>query len=107
MLNTVRLRLSYTGCCVHAASGHPAAPPRVTMNSRRYYRLYQLLDQHGAANGWSCQAFEAQRSAIGLDAAAVYVPHPMQNRTTAELHTFAEQSIDAVFAAICLSYSAP
>jgi hypothetical protein len=53
------------------------------------------------------QAFEAQRSAIGLDAAAVYVPHPMQNRTTAELHTFAEQSIDAVLAAICLSYSAP
>ena len=52
------------------------------------------------------QAFEAQRSAIGLDAAAVYVPHPMQNRTTAELHTFAEQSIDAVLAAICLSYSA-
>jgi hypothetical protein len=51
------------------------------------------------------QAFEAQKSAIGLDAAAVYVPHPMQNRTTAELHAFAEQSIDAILAAICASYA--
>jgi len=53
------------------------------------------------------QAFEAQKSAIGLNAAAVYVPHPMQNRTTAELHIFAEQSFDAIIAAICLSYSSP
>jgi hypothetical protein len=53
------------------------------------------------------QAFEAQKSAIGLDAASVYVPHPMQNRTTAELHAFAEQSFDAILAAICLSYSSP
>jgi hypothetical protein len=49
------------------------------------------------------QAFEAQKSAIGLDAAAVYVPHPVQNRTTAELHAFAEQSIDTILAAICPS----
>jgi hypothetical protein len=47
------------------------------------------------------QAFEAQRSAIGLDAAAVYVPHPMQNRTTEELYAFAEQSVDAILAALC------
>jgi hypothetical protein len=53
------------------------------------------------------QAFEAQKSAIGLNAAAVYVPHPMQNRTTAELHIFAEQSFDTILAAICLSYSSP
>ena len=64
------------------------------------------LDKHGLP-GVSVlteefrQAFEAQRSAIGLDAAAVYVPHPMQNRTTAELHAFAEQSADAILAAIC------
>jgi hypothetical protein len=49
------------------------------------------------------QAFEAQKAAIGLDAAAVYVPHPMQNRTAAELHAFAERSIDAILAAICTS----
>jgi hypothetical protein len=47
------------------------------------------------------QAFDSQRSAIGLDAASIYVPHPMQNRTTAELHAFAEQSVDAILAAIC------
>ena len=47
------------------------------------------------------QAFESQKSAIGLDAASIYVPHPMQNRTTAELHALAEQSIDAILAAIC------
>ena len=52
------------------------------------------------------QAFEAQKSAIGLDAAAVYVPHPMQNRTTKELHAFADQSIDAILAAILASHSA-
>jgi hypothetical protein len=52
------------------------------------------------------QAFEAQKSAIGLDAAAVYVPHPMQNRATAELHAFAEHSFDAILAAICTSCAA-
>jgi hypothetical protein len=46
------------------------------------------------------QAFESQKSAIGLDAASVYVPHPMQNRTTGELHAFAEKSIEAILAAI-------
>jgi hypothetical protein len=30
----------------------------------------------------------------------------MQNRTTAELHAFAEQSIDAILAAIC-AHGAP
>jgi hypothetical protein len=47
------------------------------------------------------QAFDQQKSAIGLDAASIYVPHPMQNRTTAELHAFAEQSIDAILASVC------
>jgi hypothetical protein len=69
------------------------------------------LDQKGLTGvsvltGEFRQAFEAQRSAIGLDAAAVYVPHPMQNRTTAELHAFADQSIDAILAAICKSDAA-
>jgi hypothetical protein len=46
-------------------------------------------------------AFEAQKSAIGLDAASIYVPHPMQNRTTEELHAFAEASLDAILSEIC------
>ncbi|MEM7192718.1 MAG: hypothetical protein AAF405_07610 [Pseudomonadota bacterium] len=44
--------------------------------------------------------FEAQKQAIGLDAAAVYIAHPMQNKTTAELHALAESSADAILAAI-------
>lgn len=52
------------------------------------------------------QAFEQQKSAIGLDAAAIYVPHPMQNKTTGELHAFAEQSVDQILSAIC-SATAP
>ena len=47
------------------------------------------------------QAFEQQKSAIGLDAADIYVPHPMQNKTTAELHAFAEQGIEQILSAIC------
>lgn len=36
-------------------------------------------------------AFGQQCGAIGFDGASLYVPHPMQNRTTAELHRFAEE----------------
>jgi hypothetical protein len=45
-------------------------------------------------------AFEQQISAIGLDAASVFVPHPMQNKTTAELHAFADQSVDHILSAV-------
>ena len=45
-------------------------------------------------------AFSAQCSAIGFEGAPLYVPHPMQNRTTAELHAFAEQVFDRVIGAI-------
>ncbi len=46
-------------------------------------------------------AFESQKSAIGLDAASVYVPHPMQNRTTEELHSFADAFFDKILGEIC------
>ncbi len=46
-------------------------------------------------------AFESQKSAIGLEAASIYVPHPMQNRTTEELHTFAEQHFETIMREIC------
>lgn len=45
-------------------------------------------------------AFEQQINSIGLDAASIYVPHPMQNRSTAELHAFAQRSIDTILAAV-------
>jgi hypothetical protein len=46
------------------------------------------------------QAFESQKAAIGLDAAAVYVPHPLQNKTTAELHEWANAAVDKILHAI-------
>jgi hypothetical protein len=47
------------------------------------------------------QAFHSQKSAIGLDAAAVYVPHPLQNKTTRELHAWADQALEQILRAIC------
>lgn len=46
------------------------------------------------------QAFEAQRSSIGFDAASVYVLHPMQNKTTPELHECADLAFDEIIRAI-------
>jgi hypothetical protein len=43
------------------------------------------------------EAFAVQCGAIGFEGASLYVPHPMQNRTTEELHRFAEK----VFGAVC------
>ena len=47
------------------------------------------------------KAFQSQKQAIGLDAASIYVPHPMQNKTTEELHEFANNSIETILAQIC------
>jgi hypothetical protein len=46
-------------------------------------------------------AFNAQKAAIGLDAAAVYVPHPLQNKTTRELHNSADRAVEEILRAIC------
>ena len=44
-------------------------------------------------------AAEAQARAIGFDAARVFVPHPIQDRTDDEEHTAASQeALDVVFA---------
>lgn len=43
-------------------------------------------------------AFAKQCTAIGYGGASLYVPHPMQNRTTAELHAFAEGSVEEILA---------
>lgn len=44
--------------------------------------------------------FARQCGAIGFDGAAVFVPHPMQNRSTSELHAFAEACFSEVMANI-------
>jgi hypothetical protein len=47
------------------------------------------------------EAFETQRRAIGFDGAAVFVPHPMQNRSRAELESFADKFFDDILLQIC------
>ncbi len=46
------------------------------------------------------QAFEQQCSKIGFDGASVYTPHPVLNRTTEEIHGFADLVFDEILAAI-------
>jgi hypothetical protein len=43
---------------------------------------------------------EAQARALGADLAAVYVEHPIQDRTDAELVAIADRAFDAVVAAL-------
>jgi hypothetical protein len=48
-------------------------------------------------------AFEVQRKAIGFDGAAIFVPHPMQNRTKSELQGFADKFFDEILSRICVT----
>jgi hypothetical protein len=43
-------------------------------------------------------AVAAQSQAIGFDPAIVYVPHPIQNRTAAELDAIADAAIESALA---------
>lgn len=40
----------------------------------------------------------AQSEALGFDPAVVYVPHPIQNRTTAEIEAIADEAFARVVA---------
>ena len=46
-------------------------------------------------------AFKGQCRAIGFDGAAVIVPHPIQNRTRAELESFADKFCNEILSRIC------
>ena len=41
---------------------------------------------------------EAQSESLGFDPAVVYVPHPIQNRTKAEIEEIADQAFAKVMA---------
>jgi hypothetical protein len=43
---------------------------------------------------------EAQAKALGFPASAVYVPHPIQDRTDQEMRDLADGAVDAIIAAI-------
>ena len=46
-------------------------------------------------------AAEAQASALGFDAARVFVPHPIQDRTEDEVKELARNAIEDILQAIC------
>jgi len=46
------------------------------------------------------EAAKAQGKALGFDAAIVYVPHPIQDRTDRELRDIADRALDSVLAMI-------
>ncbi|MCA8927829.1 MAG: hypothetical protein KDC18_07140 [Alphaproteobacteria bacterium] len=48
----------------------------------------------GIATTEFIQAKEAQAKALGTDPAYVFVPHPIQDRTDAELHAMADAYLD-------------
>jgi len=63
------------------------------------------LDQRGIpgmfiASSEFVTAAEAQSAALGFAAPVAYVPHPIQDRTNAEMKEIADQAFDAILAKI-------
>ncbi len=46
------------------------------------------------------EAAEAQAAALGFDAARVFVPHPIQDRTDDEMRALADAAVDEIVQAI-------
>ncbi len=46
------------------------------------------------------EAADAQSRSLGFEPAIVWVPHPIQNRTAAELERLAEESVAPILAAL-------
>jgi hypothetical protein len=42
------------------------------------------------------EAAHAQAQALGFDPAAVYIPHPIQDRSDAELHALADAALEEI-----------
>lgn len=63
------------------------------------------LDSRGIPGGMiATTAFEeaakAQGRALGFDPAIVYVPHPIQDRTDAEIRAIADQALEPILGMI-------
>ena len=46
------------------------------------------------------EAAAAQSRSLGFPAAAVFVPHPIQDRTDDEMRALADDALDAIIAAV-------
>ena len=84
----VVIALSDCGSCT-SCSTHDL----VDLDRRGLAGVSVLTEEFRPAFGQQCQA-------IGFDGASLYVPHPMQNRTTEELHRFAEEVFGKVLEAL-------
>jgi hypothetical protein len=54
----------------------------------------------GVASTEFVQAAAMQSRSLGFDPAMVFVPHPIQDRTDAELRTLADNAVEAIVLAI-------
>ena len=54
----------------------------------------------GVASTEFVQAAAAQTKTLGFDPALVFVPHPIQDRTDAEMRSLAEQSLEEILRAL-------
>ncbi len=54
----------------------------------------------GVATTEFIDAAAVQSEALGFDPAYIWVPHPIQDRTDAELHALAELHVDEILAAL-------
>jgi|TARA_B110000495_G_C22894714_1_gene521957 hypothetical protein len=66
------------------------------------------LDSRGIPGGMiATTAFEeaaiAQGAALGFDPAIVYVPHPIQDRTDAEIYAIADEALDPILRMVMAS----
>lgn len=64
------------------------------------------LESRGLPSGFiaSCEfvdAAAAQGKSLGIAPKSVFIPHPIQDRTDAEMAELARDSIDAISALIC------
>ena len=50
-------------------------------------------------------AAAAQSRTLGLDVATAFTPHPVQDRTDAEMHAMADDIVESVVAAITMGPS--
>jgi hypothetical protein len=63
------------------------------------------LEQRGIPGGFIAStefvdAAETQAKALGFDPARVFVPHPIQDRTEAEIRQLADDAYDAIAAMV-------
>ena len=52
-------------------------------------------------------AAAAQSAALGFDAAAVFVAHPIQDRTDEEMEALADAAVEAVLSAVTAASGSP